>query len=268
MASLLWLVSLLSGGALADDPSLRPIVLTDYNGGIYEKNKHYVELLNKNRAEYCRRHGYLCVSPGLNWEQVFGERVSLVGSIAHLIHPAAWSTPALLLDLFARRVTDQVLWIDADALITNFNMSIPSIWALSPQPTRPFVISGDYPALRRPHEMNRGVFLARRDSVIIDWFRKVLTYSNTNLFRFGGYLDQLCMQDIYNENATVHSAVHVHEPYSDLMIFTKTEKPNGHQFVIHGAGDGDNRLDKLQAMYKQTNPELADLGVVRGLVRG
>jgi len=241
----------------AADPTLPPIVLTHYLGGIYAKNAHYVELLTKNRAEYCRRYGYLCVTPNLNWEQIFGAKVSLVGSISHLIHPTAWVTLTLILDLFNRRVADQVLWIDADALITNFNMSIPAIWSLSPTP-KPFVISADKPAVHRPHDMNRGIFLVRRDDVIIEWFQKAMSYSKADMFRFGGFYDQMCLQDVYNENATVRERVHVHEPYSDLQIFTITEHPNGHQFLIHGAGDGDKRLDKIMAIYKQTNPELAD----------
>lgn len=176
------------------EAELPPIVLTHFKGGIYDKNPHYVEVLTKNRAEYCRRHGYVCVSPGQNWEQVFGAQVSIVGSIAHIIHPSAWATLALVLDLFNRRVSEQVLWIDADALITNFNMSIAAIWALSPLPTRPFVISADKPALHRNHEMNRGIFLARRNEVIRWWFQKAIAYSNADIFRFGGFLDQLCLQ--------------------------------------------------------------------------
>lgn len=56
----------------------------------------------------------------------------------------------------------------------------------------------------------------------------------------------------------MHDNVYIHEPYSDLQIFTISEKPTGRQFLIHGAGDGDKRLDKLLAIYKQTNPDLAD----------
>ena len=164
-------------------------------------------LTEANHWAYAQKHGYNYVS----------------GRFVPAGRPASWGKISLLLSQF--KDNDWLLWIDADAVFTNFSTKIE--WFV--QEGKNFIASADYQGL------NCGVFLVSTMNWTYEWLERVY---NMDVFIHHPWWEQAAIISTYWNDAEVRRRVSI---VKKLQSFPQ-DWVNG-DFIFHTPGM--NQEDKI-----------------------
>ena len=70
--------------------------------------------------------------------------------------------------------------------------------------------------------LNSGIFLAKKDDIIVSWFEEALHDSKHSKSRYNNVIwEQKKLQEIFDRNSTVRDAVYLHLPHTDLQVLLR-----------------------------------------------
>ena len=153
------------------------------------------------------------------------------GSYIHFVEPASWGKLVLAMDLFkSDDPPDYILWIDADAIITNFNLSISDVLSTIGGENYDFIVAAD----RSPETLNCGIFILRNTAWTLNFMERILAASKDQQTRTHGLWEQNAVLQIFQQNAYDEKQhILIAKPRHFLNAFSKFQEWRWGDWIVH-----------------------------------
>lgn len=219
-------------GCLFCAPALVPVPLVALLTLSVGYPNNVTDVINANRQRYCDIHGLECI---LSWEDVRARCDSFEPPNAQ--HYKAWQKVHALRACLPRFI--RVVWIDADALICNFRLTIESIVEETPGLS---VIVGGNNCIPHP---NTGVIVMERGDAAAQVLEAILELERDESFvRAAFWYEQSAIMHLLATNRTLAAHIGISRP--TLQWFpsqgNKCMAPHPTSWVAHWAGCGGDPL--------------------------
>ena len=216
-------------------PTKATVGLVDYCVG--ESYATIKKLVVYNRQEYADRWGYKVLSGS---EEVM--------PVQTFVKPLAWLKAAYFYQLLSNSQEQEIewfLWVDCDALVTRFDLSVDEVLQdLDVRPEHHLIVSSD------PHtDFNLGIMFVRNSEWSRELWKRTLQKASDVAIREHKWWEQKALLELYHENQ--------HQEATNILIISDRWKINALQTFRRNEFNASSFA--LHRVNCRKQPECADL---------